>query len=289
MSEYVDRLAVDRLIGGSLASKGLLTAKIREQPFSVVLLDELEKGAPVVLRSASAGATPTPTGIPRSTSPVQRQLLLPLGVDHFCRFRSSWIEINDGDACRPCRRRLRGPKRGGKRAASTVTHCRSARARFPCRRAARLPGRPGPSRRRASGLRAAADKEHARGSRRRLELPQFRGHLILLQGGGIRDVENQTAVPGGVPTADGRAWFGPDVRPGTWLGSSSRPPRPSEPGSRRRTEMSASAPTARAPKSMKRFVGCAARTGGCAKNAKFWQKPRPGLRGRPDPGRSTGS
>ena len=43
MSEYVDRLAVDRLIGGSLASKGLLTAKIREQPFSVVLLDELEK------------------------------------------------------------------------------------------------------------------------------------------------------------------------------------------------------------------------------------------------------
>ena len=37
--------------------------------------------------------------------------------------------------------------------------------------------------------------------------------------------------------------------------------------------MSASARTARVPKSMKRFVGYAARTGGCAKNAKFWQKP----------------
>ena len=43
MSEYIDVQAVDRLIGGSLASEGLLTAKIREQPFSVVLLDEFEK------------------------------------------------------------------------------------------------------------------------------------------------------------------------------------------------------------------------------------------------------
>ena len=43
MSEYVDRHAVDRLIGGSLTAEGLLTAKIREQPFSVVLLDEFEK------------------------------------------------------------------------------------------------------------------------------------------------------------------------------------------------------------------------------------------------------
>ena len=43
MSEYVDRHSVDRLIGGSLTAEGLLTAKIREQPFSVVLLDEFEK------------------------------------------------------------------------------------------------------------------------------------------------------------------------------------------------------------------------------------------------------
>lgn len=43
MSEYADRHSVDRLIGGSLTAEGLLTAKIREQPFSVVLLDEFEK------------------------------------------------------------------------------------------------------------------------------------------------------------------------------------------------------------------------------------------------------
>ncbi len=48
MSEYVDAQAVDRLIGGSLAAEGLLTAKIREQPFSVVLLDEIEKAHPAV-------------------------------------------------------------------------------------------------------------------------------------------------------------------------------------------------------------------------------------------------
>ena len=38
-----------------------------------------------------------------------------------------------------------------------------------------------------------------------LELTRFRGDPILLRGGGIRDVEVQTAVPGGVPPADGRA------------------------------------------------------------------------------------
>jgi ATP-dependent Clp protease ATP-binding subunit ClpA len=43
MSEYADVTAVDRLIGNSLSSRGLLTRKIREQPFTVVLLDEFEK------------------------------------------------------------------------------------------------------------------------------------------------------------------------------------------------------------------------------------------------------
>jgi len=45
MSEYADPLAADRLIGGP-AGEGLLTAKIREQPFGVVLLDEFEKAHP---------------------------------------------------------------------------------------------------------------------------------------------------------------------------------------------------------------------------------------------------
>jgi len=43
MSEYADPVAVNRLIGSSFESEGLLTAKVREQPFSVLLLDEFEK------------------------------------------------------------------------------------------------------------------------------------------------------------------------------------------------------------------------------------------------------
>lgn len=44
MSEFSDPVAVNRLIGTAVNSgEGLLTAKLREQPFSVVLLDEFEK------------------------------------------------------------------------------------------------------------------------------------------------------------------------------------------------------------------------------------------------------
>jgi ATP-dependent Clp protease ATP-binding subunit ClpC len=48
MSEYADPLAADRLIGGP-GGEGLLTCKIREQPFGVVLLDEFEKAHPRLL------------------------------------------------------------------------------------------------------------------------------------------------------------------------------------------------------------------------------------------------
>ena len=113
---------------------------------------------------------------PFETRAVQRQLLLPLGVSHFCRFRSSWIKINNDDACGPCGRRLRRPKRGGKRAASTVTHCRSARARFPCRwrgpQAARLPDGPECSRGRpAVGSGQQRTGSTPAGSRRRRRFP----------------------------------------------------------------------------------------------------------------------
>ena len=40
---------------------------------------------------------------------------------------------------------------------------------------------------------------------RQLKLPQFRGHLSSWRGGGVHDAEVETAVPGGIPTADGRA------------------------------------------------------------------------------------
>jgi ATP-dependent Clp protease ATP-binding subunit ClpC len=48
LNEFSDPVSVQRLIGGLLAhsAEGLLTARIREQPFSVVLLDEFEKADP---------------------------------------------------------------------------------------------------------------------------------------------------------------------------------------------------------------------------------------------------
>lgn len=46
MSEFSNALSVQRLIGGTGEAEGLLTAKVREQPFSVVLLDEFEKAHP---------------------------------------------------------------------------------------------------------------------------------------------------------------------------------------------------------------------------------------------------
>jgi ATP-dependent Clp protease ATP-binding subunit ClpC len=48
MSEYATSAAVERLIGGPCASQGLLTQKVRDQPFMVVLLDEFEKAHPAL-------------------------------------------------------------------------------------------------------------------------------------------------------------------------------------------------------------------------------------------------
>jgi ATP-dependent Clp protease ATP-binding subunit ClpC len=46
MSEYADDFSVTRLIGGVWGKEGLLTSKVREQPFAVILLDEFEKAHP---------------------------------------------------------------------------------------------------------------------------------------------------------------------------------------------------------------------------------------------------
>ncbi len=43
MNEYLDPYAVDRLIGDEYNPEGQLTGKVRYQPFSVILLDEIEK------------------------------------------------------------------------------------------------------------------------------------------------------------------------------------------------------------------------------------------------------
>ena len=47
---------------------------------------------------------------------VPRQLLLPLSDNYFGRLRGAGVDIEDGDAGAACGRRLRRPKRGGKRA-----------------------------------------------------------------------------------------------------------------------------------------------------------------------------
>lgn len=47
MSEYAHPHAIERLIGGTFTTQGLLTQKVRDQPFMVVLLDEFEKAHPL--------------------------------------------------------------------------------------------------------------------------------------------------------------------------------------------------------------------------------------------------
>ena len=46
MSEFADPISVERLVGGQAGGQGLLTSKVREQPFGIVLFDELEKADP---------------------------------------------------------------------------------------------------------------------------------------------------------------------------------------------------------------------------------------------------
>lgn len=46
MSEFGDSVSVQRLVGDAFGKEGLLTARVREQPFSVLLLDEFEKADP---------------------------------------------------------------------------------------------------------------------------------------------------------------------------------------------------------------------------------------------------
>ncbi|MFO7564770.1 MAG: AAA family ATPase [Enhygromyxa sp.] len=48
MSEYMDPLAAERLIRGTDRDDGVLTRRVRQQPFCVILLDEIEKAHPAV-------------------------------------------------------------------------------------------------------------------------------------------------------------------------------------------------------------------------------------------------
>ncbi|MFY0522871.1 AAA family ATPase [Archangium gephyra] len=48
MSEFMDSWAAERLIRGNSQGEGLLTRRVRQQPFCVLLLDEIEKAHPAV-------------------------------------------------------------------------------------------------------------------------------------------------------------------------------------------------------------------------------------------------
>lgn len=48
MSEFMDAWAAERLIRGNSQGEGLLTRRVRQQPFCVLLLDEIEKAHPAV-------------------------------------------------------------------------------------------------------------------------------------------------------------------------------------------------------------------------------------------------
>jgi ATP-dependent Clp protease ATP-binding subunit ClpC len=48
MSEFMDSWAAERLIRGNAQGQGLLTRRVRQQPFCVLLLDEIEKAHPAV-------------------------------------------------------------------------------------------------------------------------------------------------------------------------------------------------------------------------------------------------
>ena len=49
MNEFIDPFAIQRLIGDYRQPDGLLTSKVRYQPYGVLLLDEIEKAHPTVL------------------------------------------------------------------------------------------------------------------------------------------------------------------------------------------------------------------------------------------------
>ena len=56
MSEYMEKFAVSRLVGAppgyvGYEEGGQLTEKVRRKPYSIVLLDEIEKAHPDVFRN----------------------------------------------------------------------------------------------------------------------------------------------------------------------------------------------------------------------------------------------
>jgi ATP-dependent Clp protease ATP-binding subunit ClpC len=89
MSEYAHPAAVERLIGGSSCSQGLLTQKVRDQPFMVVLLDEFEKAHPllfdVLLQVLGEGRLTDGAGLVADFTNSVVIMTSNLGAESFCR------------------------------------------------------------------------------------------------------------------------------------------------------------------------------------------------------------
>ena len=103
MSEYADALAVTRLVGSAIAGEGTLTARIREQPFSVVLFDEFEKAHPsffdLLLQTLGEGRLTDGRGRLADFSNTIVIMTSNLGAERFRRSRPGFLNhASSGEA-----------------------------------------------------------------------------------------------------------------------------------------------------------------------------------------------
>ncbi|MDP6355897.1 MAG: AAA family ATPase [Planctomycetota bacterium] len=100
MSEFADPVSVIRLVGGLGSDEGLLTAKVREQPFCVVLLDEFEKADPsffdLLLQILGEGRLTDGQGRVASFTNTVVIMTSNLGADSFSRGAAGFIQ-KEGD------------------------------------------------------------------------------------------------------------------------------------------------------------------------------------------------
>lgn len=101
MSEFADPWSAQRLIGSTAQAEGLLTARVREQPFCVLLLDEFEKADPSVfdlLLQVLGEARLTDAG-GRLADFTNAVIILTsnLGAESFQRGRAGFVPTTTGD------------------------------------------------------------------------------------------------------------------------------------------------------------------------------------------------
>jgi ATP-dependent Clp protease ATP-binding subunit ClpC len=100
MSEYSHPAAVERLIGGAYATHGLLTQKVRDQPFMVVLLDEFEKAHPslfdVLLQVLGEGRLTDGAGRVADFTNSVVIMTSNLGAESFRRTTAGFADLSSG-------------------------------------------------------------------------------------------------------------------------------------------------------------------------------------------------